>query len=163
MSEPRLHEKLIAKKIADLIDEKLAESMGLKLVTVGALEFFPALENLANNVPAVFVKPAPSTTLERITTGQTYRIVYNFRIVFVKLFGPNEEIVISKIVDTQKIAELLIDNVDLSGLALPNGQILFSTLKTIEWEPPEDNLVAAINADMTASALMFEVQATSRK
>jgi len=45
--------------------------MGLKVVTIGALEFFPALESLADNAPAVFVKPSPSTTLERITTGQT--------------------------------------------------------------------------------------------
>lgn len=163
MAAPRLHETLIAEKIVELIDQALSSPMGLKVVTIGALEFFPALETLANNVPAVFVKPSPSTNLERITTGQTYRIAYNFRIVFVKGFGPNEEIVRSKTVETQKIAELLIDNVDLGGLALPNGQILFTTLKTIEWEPPEDNLVASINADMTATALVFTVETSSRK
>lgn len=163
MPAPRLHETLIAERIVELINQNLAAPMGLKVVTVGALEFFPALENLADNVPAVFVKPAPSTTLERITTGQTYRVVYNFRLVFVKLFGTNEEIVRSKTVETQKIAELLIDNVDLGGLALPNGQILFSTVKSIEWEPAEDNLVATIHADMTVAALVFVVETTSRK
>ena len=163
MPAPRLHENLIADRIVQLIDQNIASVMGLKVVTVGALEFFSALNNLADNAPAVFVKPAPSTTLERITTGQTYRVVYNFRLVFVKLFGPNEEIVRTKTAETQKIAELLIDNVDLGGLALPNGQILFSTVKTIEWEPAEDNLVATIHADMTASALVFSVEATSRK
>lgn len=163
MPAPRLHETLIAERIVELIDQALSSAMGLKVVTIGALEFFPALETLANNVPAVFVKPSPTTNLERITTGQTYRIAYNFRIVFVKSFGANEEIVRSKTVETQKIAELLIDNVDLSGLSLPNGQILFTTLKTIEWEPPEDNLVASINADMTATALVFTVETSSRK
>lgn len=163
MPAPRLHENLIADRIVELIDQNLAVLMGLKVVTVGALEFFPALDNLADNAPAVFVKPSPSTTLERITTGQTYRVVYNFRLVFVKLFGPNEEIVRSKTAETQKIAEVLIDNVDLGGLALPNGQLLFSTVKTIEWEPAEDNLVATIHADMTAAALVFAVEATSRK
>ena len=163
MPPPRLHETLIAERIVELIDQNLSAAMGLKVVTIGALEFFPALESLADNVPAVFVKPAPSTTLERITTGQTYRIVYSFRIVFVKLFGSNEEIVKRKAEETQKIAELLIDNVDLGGLALPNGQVLFSTVKAIEWEPPEDNLVASLNADMTAAALLFTVEATSRK
>lgn len=163
MSAPRLHETSIAEKIVQLIDENLSGSMGLKVVTIGALELFPALEHLADHVPAVFVKPSPSTTLERITTGQTYRITYNFRLVFVKPFAANEEIVKSKTEETQKIAELLIDNVDLSGLSLPNGQILFSTLKTIEWEPPEDNLVAAVNADMTATALVFSVETSSRK
>jgi len=163
MTAPRLHETLIAERIVELIDQNLSGLMGLKVVAIGALEFFPALEQLADNVPAVFVKPSPSTNLERITTGQTYRIVYNFRLVFVGAFGPNEEIVRSKTVNTQKIAELLIDNVDLGALALPNGQVLFSTLKQIEWEPPEDNLVASINADMTASALVFIVETSSRK
>lgn len=163
MPAPRLHETLIAERIVELIDQTLSGPMGLKVVTIGALEFFPALETLGNNVPAVFVKPSPTTNLERITTGQTYRIAYNFRIVFVKGFAPNEEIVRQKTVETQKIAELLIDNVDLSGLSLPNGQILFTTFKTIEWEPPEDNLVAGINADMTATALVFTVETSSRK
>lgn len=163
MSAPRLHENIIADRIVQLIDQNLAVPMGLKVVTVGALEFFPALDHLSENVPAVFVKPSPSTTLERITTGQTYRVVYHFRLVFVKLFSANEEIVRSKTAETQKIAELLIDNVDLGALALPNGQILFSTVKSIEWEPAEDNLVATIHADMTASALVFSVETTSRK
>lgn len=163
MSAPRLHETLIAERIVKLIDDNLSGPMSLKVVTIGALEFFPALETLSDNVPAVFVKPSPSTNLERITTGQTYRIVYNFRVVIVSAFGPNQEIVRSKTIDAQKIGELLIDNVDLGQLALPNGQILFSTLKTIEWEPPEDNLVASINADMTAAALSFTVETSSRK
>ena len=162
MPSPRLHETVIADRIVDLINT-LSGDLNLKVITVGALEFYPALEQLADNVPAVFVKPSPSTNLERITTGQTYRIVYNFRIVFVGVFASNEEIIREKTVRTQKIAELLIDNVDLGQLSLPNGQILFSTLKSIEWEPPEDNLVASINADMTASALNFTVETSSRK
>jgi hypothetical protein len=163
MPAPRLHETLIAERIVELIDQNLSDTLGLKVVALGALEFFPSLESLADNVPAVFVKPAPATNLERITTGQTYRVVYYFRIVFIKPFGPGEEIVKTKTIDTQQIAELLIDNVDLGGLSLPNGQVLFSNVKTIEWEPPEDNLVATINANMTASALVFTVETTSRK
>ncbi|MCG3206062.1 MAG: hypothetical protein KCHDKBKB_02788 [Elusimicrobia bacterium] len=162
MPAPRLHETLIADRIVDLING-LSVDLNLKIITVGALEFFPTLEQLTDNVPAVFVKPSPSTNLERITTGQTYRIVYNFRIVFVSVFGPNEEIIREKTIRTQKIAELLIDNVDLGALSLPNGQVLFSTLKSIEWEPPEDNLVASVNADMTAAALVFTVETSSRK
>lgn len=162
MTSPRLHETVIADRIVELING-LSADLNLKVITVGALEFFPALEQLGDNVPAVFVKPSPSTNLERITTGQTYRIVYNFRIVFVSVFASNEEIIREKTVRTQKIAELLIDNVDLGGLALSNGQILFSTLKSIEWEPPEDNLVASVNADMTAAALVFTVETSSRK
>jgi hypothetical protein len=163
MPAPRLHENIIAHQIVNLIDQSLSGPLGLKIVTVGALELYPGLEHIEDDVPAVFVKPAPSTALERITTGQTYRIIYNFRIVFVRKFEANEEIVKSKIADTQQIAELLIDNVDLSGLSLSNGQILFSTLKTIEWEPPEDNLVATLNTQMTSTALIFAVETTSRK
>jgi len=163
MPAPRLHENAIADRIIQLIKDNLEGVLGLKVVTLGALELFPALERLADSVPAVFVKPAPSTILERITTGQTYRIVYSFRLVFVKPFGPDEEIVRGKAEATQKIAELLIDNVDLGGLSLLNGQVLFSTVKAIEWEPPEDNLAATINASMTATALVFSVETVSRK
>ncbi len=163
MPAPRLHGTLIGGRIVELIDQGLSAELGLKVVSLGALEFYPALENLASIVPAVFVKPAPSTTLERITTGQTYRMTYGFRIVHVRLFGPNEEIIKSKIVDAEKIAELLVDNIDLGGLVLPNGQIHSSIAKVIEWEPAEDNLVATIHADMTAAALTFMVETTSRK
>ena len=163
MAAPRLHETLIAERIVQLIDQNLSGPMNLKVATIGALEFYPALDQLSNNVPAVFVKPSPATNLERITTGQTYRIAYSFRIVFVKLFKPLDEIVKLKTVETQKIAELLIDNVDLGQLSLPNGQILFTILKAIEWEPPEDNLVASIHADMTAAAMVFSVETSSRK
>ena len=163
MPEPRLHEPLIAEKIVQLIDQNLSGPLGLKVVTNEALEFFAAPDRLSDNVPAIFVKPSPSTSLERITTGQTYRIVYNFRLVYVYKFGPNEEVVKTKTTNTLKIAELLIDTVDLGALPLPNGQILSTTLKLIEWEPPEDKLNEIIKADMTVSALVFIVETTSRK
>ena len=163
MSAPRLHETIIAQRIVDLIDQNLSQALGLKVVAIGALEFYPALNDLSGSVPAVFVKPAPATTLSRITTGQTYRLVYGFRVVYVQIFEPNEEIVKDKTVNAQQIAELLIDNIDLGGLQLPNGQVLFSTVKEIQWEPPEDNLVASINANMTATAFVFSVETTSRK
>lgn len=159
----RLHETEIADKIVDLINTTLGNSMGLKVVMMGALEFYPALETLSDHVPAVFIKPSPSTELERITTAQTYQIVYNFRIVFVKKFAANEEIVRQKVIETQKIAELLLDQVNLSGLVLTNGQIMRTNLRAIEWEPAEDSLVASINAEMTAAAMTFTVVTTSRK
>jgi hypothetical protein len=162
MPPPRLHEIEIADKIVGLIDQNLSAEMGLKVVTIGALEYFPARENLAENVPAVFVKPWPSTDLERITTGQTYRITYNFRIVFVKLFGPNEDITKEKTIQSQKIGEMLIDNVNLGNLVLINGQILRATLKAIEWSLEEDRLAGVIHADMAAAGFVFTVETTSR-
>jgi len=163
MPEPRLHESLIAEKIVQLIDQNLSSLLGLKIVTYESLEFFAAPGQLSSNVPAVFVKPSPSTSLERITTGQTYRIVYNFRLVLVQPFGPNERVVMSKVTNTQKIGELLIDNVDLGSLPLPNGQILSVSLRQIEWEPPEDKFEEIDRANMTAAALVLTVETTSRK
>jgi hypothetical protein len=69
MSAPRLHETLIADRVVQLINDNLGGPMGLKVVTLGALEFFPALPDLMQNVPAVFVKPAPSTNLEQSIRG----------------------------------------------------------------------------------------------
>ncbi|HOX22172.1 MAG TPA: hypothetical protein PLL10_01805 [Elusimicrobiales bacterium] len=163
MPEPRLHETVIADRIIELINLNRASVMGLKIVSFGDLDFFPALENLADNTPAVLVKPAPSTTLERITIGQTYKIVYNFRILFLKTFGPNEEVIRLKTIETDKLAELFIDNVSLGDFTITNGQVTRTNLTTIEWSPPEDAIVASLNANITASALVFTVETTSRK
>lgn len=163
MPAPRLHELLIADRIVSLIDQNLSGPMGLKVVTMEALELFPALQDITDNVPAVFVKPSPSTTLERITTGQTYQIAYAFRIVLVRRFAAGEQVVRSTVTEAQKIAELLIDNVELGALALPNGQIIRSLLKAIEWEPAEESVLLSINASLAAAALVFNVETVSRK
>jgi len=162
MPPPRLYEDLIVDRIVQLIHDNLAAGMGLKTVAIGSMDLFPARETLSEQVPAVFVEPH-TTTLERITTAQTYKAVYVFRIVYAKLFLPNEEFSKTRILEVHKIRELLIDNVDLGGLAVPNGQILSSILKATEWKPPEDNTAAMINADLTAVAMNFVVEATSRK
>ncbi len=163
MPEPRLHETVIADRIIELINQNLSGALGLKIVSFGDLDFFPALDNLADNTPAVLVKPAPTTTLERITTGQTYRIIYNFRILFLKTFGPGEEVIRLKTIETDKLAELFIDSVNLGDLVITNGQVIKTNLTTIEWSPPEDTIVAGINANITASALTFTVETISRK
>ena len=163
MPEPRLHETVIGDRIIELINLNLSGVLGLKIVSFGDLEFYPALEQLTDNTPAVFVKPAPTTTLERITTGQTYRIVYNFRIVFVKTFSRSEDATRLMTIETDKMAELFIDSVNLGDLALTNGQVLKTNLTTIEWKPPEDMIVAGLNANMAVTALVFTVETTSRK
>ncbi|MFA6433749.1 MAG: hypothetical protein WCW52_03555 [Elusimicrobiales bacterium] len=163
MPAPRLHAAVIANRIVEIIERELSGPMSLKVVSFGALEFYPALENLADNIPAVFVKPSPSTTLECITTAETYKITYNFRIVYVKAFSPNERILLLRTLETELIGELLIDNVKLGEFTITNGQVLKARMTTIEWEPPEDNLVATINANLTASAVLFTVETTTRK
>ena len=161
MAAPRLHGNIIADRIVQLIRDNLAGPMGLKTVAVGALEFFPTLENLADQVPAVLVKPAPTTTLERITTGQTYRIVYGFRIVLVRSFGADERIVRDKTDAAERIVELLIDNVDLGGLILENAQVNSTSAKVIEHEPYEEQPL--IRANLTTTSVVLVVETTSRK
>ncbi|HOX22929.1 MAG TPA: hypothetical protein PLL10_05650 [Elusimicrobiales bacterium] len=163
MPEPRLHETVIADRIIELINLNLSVALGLKVVSFGDLDFYPALETLTDNTPTVFVKPAPTTTLERITTGQTYKIAYNFRIVFVKTFSRSEDATRLMTIETDKLAELFIDNVNLGDFVITNGQVLRTNLTTIEWKPPEDLTVAGLNANMTATALVFTVETTSRK
>jgi len=162
MSAPRLHELEISDQLVQLINQNLSGQLGLKVVTVDSLDLFPALENIEDNVPAVFVKPYPTTTLERITTGQTYRITYNFRIVYVTNYGPNEEIERTKILNTVKIGELLIDNVNLGYLSLQNGQVLKATMTSIEWGPSENQYFRDNHKAMVATAFTVIVETTSR-
>ena len=160
MAAPRLHGNIIADRVVQLIRDNLASVMGLKTVAVGALEFLPTLDNLADQVPAAFVKPI-TTTLERITTAQTYQIVYSFRIVLVRPFGPDEKIIWNKTESVEKIVELLIDNVDLGGLSLQNAQVKSTTAKTIEYEPYEEQPL--IRANLTTAAVLFVVETVTRK
>jgi len=162
MSSPRLYGKEIAEKMIDIFKAQLLTPLTLKLIQIGGLEFFPA-QSIGDNVPAIFIKPYPTTDLERISTAETYKIVYNFKIVYAFPFVDLQEAILTKMVNTQKIGEVLIDSTNLGGLVLPNAKIVTSRLKALDWEPPEDNLVAILNQNVTASALIFSVETTARK
>jgi hypothetical protein len=163
----RLHTNEILDRLMSLIDTNLspAPPTGLGLVTIakGDLGFYAGKDSLTVELPALFVKPSPTNELSFRAMGQEYEVVYKHRLVYLRQFATTEKVVENKVKETLKIAELLIDNIDLNALALSNGQIIRSLPSSIEWEPLEDELVGGLNVWFFATAITFDVVAITRR
>ncbi len=163
----RLHTNEILDRLMSLIDTSLspAPPIGLGLVTIakGDLGFYAGKDSVTVELPAIFVKPSPTNELSFRAMGQEYEVVYKHRLVYLRQFATTEKVVENKVKETLKIAELLIDNIDLNGLALSNGQIIRSLPSSIEWEPLEDELVGGLNVWLFATAITFDVVAITRR
>jgi len=163
----RIHTNEILDQIIALIDANLSPAppagLGLKTIAKGGVEFYVGPDDFSVVLPAVFVKPLPSTDLAFVAVGQEYQVTHRHRLLYVRRFAPGDLVVEQKIADTLKIAELLIDNLDLGGLALSNGQIILSIPSSVEWEPVEDEFVASFNLDFSATAIAFDVTVRTRR
>ena len=163
----RLHTNEILDRLMSLIDTNLSQAAptGLGLVTIakGDLGFYAGKDSLTVELPAIFVKPSPTNDLSFRAMGQEYEVVYKHRLVYLRQFATTEKVIENKVKETLKIAELLIDNLDLNALALSNGQIIRSLLSSIEWEPLEDELVGGLNVWLFATAITFDVIAITRR
>jgi len=163
----RLHTNEILDRLISLIDANLspAPPAGLGLVTIakGDLGFYAGKDSLTVELPALFVKPSPTNELSFRAMGQEYEVVYKHRLVYLRQFATTEQVIDRKVAETLKIAELLIDNMDLNALALPNGQIIRSLPSSIEWEPIEDELAGSLNVWLFATAITFDVVAITRR
>ena len=137
--------------------------LGLKTCTKGGVEFYLTSPTLTSDVPAIFVKPAPTTEIEVVTTPLGYEMRYRHRIVYVRKFTTTERVTHEMVADTIRIAELLIDYWELNALALTNGQIVRSQPVAIEWEPEEDLAVAAVNRELVATAILFDLWVKTRR
>ncbi|MEK7841472.1 MAG: hypothetical protein AAB197_02245, partial [Deltaproteobacteria bacterium] len=157
----------ILDRLISLIDTSLspAPPAGLGLVTIakGDLGFYAGKDSLTVELPALFVKPSPTNEMSFRAMGQEYEVVYKHRLVYLRQFATTEKVVENKVKETLKIAELLIDNIDLNALALSNGQIIRSLPSSIEWEPLEDELVGGLNVWLFATAITFDVVAITRR
>ena len=163
----RLHTNEILDRIMSLIDTSLspAAPTGLGLVTIakGDLGFYAGRDKLTVELPAIFVKPSPTNDMSFRAMGQEYEVIYKHRLVYVRQFATTEKVIENKVKETLKIAELLIDNMDLNGLALSNGQIIRSLPSSIEWEPIEDEVVGGLNLWFFATAITFDVSTITRR
>jgi len=139
-----------------LIESNLKVSMGLKIYQFGGLEYLSTPANIANFCPAVFVKPITiDNTFKEL--AQSYRMIYTFRIVYVRKYNTTEAVVKLKVQDMTKFAELFLEKMDLDSLSLTNGAIEYSLVEKIEYEPPEDDFIYAVNAQLSAGALVYTI------
>ena len=160
----RFHVNEIIDQLTSRIKTNLETPLGLKVIAKGGVEFYQAVDvDWSIQLPAVFVKPVPSTDMSFVTTGSQYEVVYHLRLVYIRAFTVGEVPYNEKVADTIKIAEMLIDEMLLDNLVLSNGQIVHSLPTRIEWEPIEDEFVATFNADFHATAIEYDVTVKTRR
>ncbi len=163
MTSPRVHAQAILNELQRIISADLTGSLGLNLITTGTIDFMPT-KGVADTAPMVLIAMGPRpTTFESVELPTPLQAVYNARIIHVRKIKAGEDPVKARIDDAETFAEVLWDNFDMSSLDMTNGQVLWAMLREIEWEPPEDVLVASIRSDLMATAFNMEIVVRTRR
>lgn len=158
----RFYTNEIITEIIALINSNLKIPLGLKLISRGSMKYLNFdVADLSTKFPLVLVLPENDTV--EVGLGEIYDIVHKIRIVYIRKYATTDEIVKNKITDLLKFAELVVDNINLSALSLPNGQIVSSLVDEIEYEPEEDNSIKVLNSELTAGAVRILVHVGTRK
>ncbi len=144
-------------ELARLLEAELKSTLGLKAVIQGSFASQPT-PGLVNLVPGIWIHPTPAMTVEEAEMPRVLIQRHNFRIIYLRKMGVNENPTQITATDAVDIANMLTANFTLPAASMPaNAQILWMMVKTIEFEPQEDDLVATISADVRAAALQVEV------
>lgn len=126
---------VIGKQIRDIIKTNHADSLGLVNCSFGSLATLPA-PPLEVNLPAVFVavNDVPSDEQTIATTSSHVRVTYNYDILYLRPFAESEEAYAESITEAEGIAETLMEDRKLSGLALTNAKIGNSGVTRISYD-----------------------------
>jgi len=154
----RLHLKELLNEYLRIFRTEFQSSLNLKSVIKGHIDFVP-VQDVPNRVNGIWIAPEPMT-IDRVMLPKELQITYNFRVVYVRRIGVNENVNEAKVNDILTITEKIIDKFKLEDLTLTNAQVLWSFPVSVDPEPPEDVYVAAIAAELVAMA--FNIQTVVR-
>lgn len=155
----RLHTNEILNEIMRIFKVELGTALSLKSIIKGELNWLPP-ESIPNLVNGIWIYPAGNIAIDRVTLPRGLTVTYNFRVVFVRRIGVNENVNERKMADVSTIVEKAIDFFDLPNLTLTNGQVLWAMPVSVEMEPLEDLFVNQVSADLIATA--FNIQCSVR-
>lgn len=155
------HEIEVTDELVRLIKVDHFSTVGLKLkfIQMGAMEYLPLVRDfLSSNVPCVFVHPQ-STDYVKATMGPTGRwsAVVHFRIVEVQKIEPGQDYWRVKLDHSKQLRATLFTAFLMTALSLTNAGIEDTRLVSVDFKPPEDNLAAGVGADLTATAILYDV------
>ncbi len=135
---------------------------GLSLVTaqLGDLSEFLGPDDISLVLPAVLVRPhLTESAVRALGNGPLYRVVDTFRILYVREFNPADERVPLMCDNVKAIVDALSADHALTSLSLaPGQQIEFHTVSQIEWEPVENQWMAAFKTAAKAVAVIDQVR-----
>lgn len=159
-----IHIDQIIEELQRIFEVELKSTLNLKSVMEGPIEFLPTptIAELANGI---WVSPYPDTTMRPSELPRQMEQVYAFRVVYVRRMAVGENPSKQSRADARIIINKLYDKFTLPDITnLPaTAQILWLWVPRIEWSPPEDDLVARIAADLTATAFQIEVRVRTRR
>lgn len=161
MSAPNANKLFVAYEVGlwirDLIKlhlEGAGELGPLKACRFGDLMNIPV--NLVKDfVPGVFVKPLRIANSWGAVDGEDYISLYKYRIVYVAAIPTGSQIEIERM-KGQRIADLIAANVGADNPTVPGvyqSEGIHCLVDEVNFEPEENDLVAAINADYYAVAV----------
>lgn len=153
----RIHTNEILAELLRIFETDLKTSLDLKGIYRGELNWLPpeAVDTLVNGV---WIMPSLTMNIDRVTIPRGLLVNYNFRVVYVRRLGLNENPIERKIADTNTIVEYLIDNFTLPSLTLTNGDLLWCFPTQVENECLEDLFVTGVAADLIATAFTINCQ-----
>jgi hypothetical protein len=149
------------------IGDSLIKSLltpNLVSINIGDITAMPS-PGVAALCPGLWIQPTPATTNEFMYLPKPMLQKYFFRVVYVRLIQPNENIVKKAMLDAAIIVNTYCDKMLLPDITnLPTGtQIMWAMTKSIEWRPPEDDYVVRCHADLTAIAFNMEINVKTRR
>ena len=159
-----IHIITIAEELQRIFDADLKTSLNLQSVMLGKLEWLPptAITGLVNGI---WINTAPAMTNDPSELPRQLLQKYNFRIVYVRRMAINENPTKKAMEDAKVIGNKLIDKISLPDITnMPStAMVLWIMPRSFEWEPPEDDYVGRIAADLTAMAINLEVMVRTRR
>lgn len=160
----RFFAKEILNEFLRIANDSLRASLGLKGAYKGSLKRMPT-DGLTDMVPGIWfnmtdIKNAP------IAIPAPLEQTYSIRAVHIGKVNVNENFLDKKIDNAKTIFDTLLDNFRLPSLTLsgnPPAQVLWSMVRTVDLEPPEDDGLGELASDIIATAMNIEVVVRTRR
>ncbi len=156
--------RLFTNQIADYLVNLIQTNVPtLQTVAKGDLDMLPAPASLAAFVPGVLVQPG-RVRITPIRVGQSFEVVYPFRIYYVRKFVPGEVVGGKLIQEVEPIAELLFDNFLLPGFSQPNCMGVHGYPTGIDYASADDEVLQKVlELPVSIVPIDYEVHTESRR
>ncbi len=143
-------------ELARLCEVNLHPTLNVKVIK-GSFASQPT-PGIANMIPGIWINATPTLVNDEVEMPRVFQQQINFRLIYLRRMQENENPTVETAEDAVTIAQMINDNFTLPSASMPdNCQVLWTKVKTIEFEPQEDDLIATLAADVRAVAVQVEV------
>jgi len=138
--------------IIDILNTALWTSMSLKMIQRGGLSFYPAIEDISSDCPAIIIKKG---NVDITPTGDNvnFTITYNLRLIFIDQYTETTEVVEAFIDKVNTILETLWDNQNMPTYSASNVAVSQFYPISVEYDCPENAQMEGLNKKLMAAAI----------